>query len=158
MKDAKKIQKKITFYGTLILLLRDQEFVESSAEALVQLFEEIRADVVIKDITVDFLRDVYDELADTSQDLDLIESITEDAFVDLAKHMRSPEVRKIFAALMEMSGIDENEDLFVHRTNVRHLTDEVDGCTVVTLVVHNYAVLERLLKQEIGVGVVHLST
>lgn len=105
-------------------------------------------------VTLEFLREAYDEYHDQKKDLDTLEQITEAAFCDLAKHMRNPEVRDIFGGLRALAGTGE-EDLYVHTRNVRPLTKDPNGMAVVTLVVNNYAGLKDLLEQGDQVEVIH---
>jgi hypothetical protein len=149
------VQKKIAFYGALAQLISDDKFVKSSAEALVKLCGEIKSDFFTEGVTLEFLREAYEEHHDQKRDLDTIEQITEAAFCDLAKHMRSPEVRRIFTDLTGLAGTYGDEDLYVHTRNVRPLTEDADGMAVVTLVVNNYGGLKDLLKKGGGVEAIH---
>lgn len=151
----KSTEKKIAFYGALAELIRDEEFVTSSAEALVKLYEEIKSDVSIESITLEFLTDAWGEYHDDNRELDLMETLTETAFKDLARHMRSPEVRRIFRDFSNMSGTSSSTDLFVYTANVRTLSDVEGGISVVTLVVDDLTMLQDLLKQNGEVEVIH---
>lgn len=149
------IQKKIAFYVGVVSLIRDEEFIESSAEALVGLYEEIKADVFITDVSVKFLQEAYEEYHDNGRDLEIIEALAETAFKDLYKHMRSSTVRTIFQELTEMSGTCTEDDLYVCMTKVRPLSHEADGVTVVTLVVNSLSRLQSLLDNDGTVEVIH---
>jgi hypothetical protein len=151
----KSVEKKIAFYGALVELIRDEEFVTSSAEALVQLFEEIKSDVSIGGVTLEFLTDIWGEYHDDNRELDLMETLTETAFKDLARHMRSPEVRRIFKDFSNMSGTSSQTDLFVYTANVRTLSDFEGGISVVTLVVDDLTRLQDLLNKNDTVEVIH---
>lgn len=153
--EMKSVEKKIAFYGVLVEVIRDEEFVESSAEALVQLYEEIKSNVFIEEITLKFLTEAWNEYHDNCGGLDIMEKLTEIAFKDLAPHMRNPKVRRIFDDLREMSGTSSETDLFIYTANVRKLSNVEGGISVVTLVVDNLTGLQDLLKQNNTVEVIH---
>lgn len=148
------VQKKVMFYGALFELIHYYMFVSTTAQSLVKLSKEMESDSFKEGVTLEFLREAYDEYHDQKKDLDTLEQITEAAFCDLAKHMRNPEVRDIFGGLRALAGTGE-EDLYVHTRNVRPLTKDPNGMAVVTLVVNNYAGLKDLLEQGDQVEVIH---
>lgn len=154
------VEMKIEFYGALVELLRDEEFAKPKAEALVSLYEEIKNDVSISisDITAESLREAYEELRDSNRDLEIMESFTENAFEDLARQMRIPEVRRIFRKLTEMSGTFDGTDVFVRIVKTKPLGRNPErGPAVVTLVVSHLNRFEDLLQKTGKVEFVHYS-
>jgi ADP-dependent phosphofructokinase/glucokinase len=141
-------EKKIAFYGSLVQFLRDEKFVETSAQALVQLFEELKPEISIEDFSVDLLREAYDEFHNPNADLDLTEEFTKSAFEDLSRHMRNKKAYRVFVELSEMSGTSLTDTLFVHITNTRNLIGTDDGPVVVTLVVDYYPGLLDFFDKE----------
>lgn len=149
----------IAYYTSLAALISDEAFVESSAEAVVTLAEEIKPIESRKDV-LDFLRQAHEEYHDNNRDLDIMTSLAEKAFEDLAPHMHDVNARKAFRRLTEMSGTGEVQDLYSHVSNVRYLGKDKNGMAVVTLVVSSYRELKDLLENPGGATVEegHLST
>ena len=142
------VEMKIEFYGALVELLRDEEFAEPKAEALVSLYEEIKNDVSISDITAESLREAYEELHDCSRDLEIMGLFTENAFADLARQMRIPKARRVFRKLTEMSGTSYETDVFVRIVKTKPLGRNPErGPAVVTLVVSHLNRFEDLLQK-----------
>jgi len=149
--------KVVAFYGCLVALIHDEKFVKASAEAVIALYEEIKSDIKVKNISMDVLRNAHLEYHDEGADLDLMEALTEDAWRDLAPYMREEEVRVIFESFTNMSGTGSYTDLFVHTEKVEPFTEDPDGCVRVTLVVDNYSRLKELLHDlnDTSVEVIH---
>ena len=149
--------KMIAFYGCLIVLIYDEKFVQSSAEALIKLYAEIKSDIHAKDITMDVLRDAHKEYHNENADLDLMEALTEDAWRDLAPYMGEEEVRVIFESFTNMSGTGSETDLFVYTEKAEPLTEDPEGCVRVTMVVNDYSRLKELLRDldDSSVEVIH---
>jgi len=139
-----KATKKIKFYACLASLIHNKEFLMACAEITLRLYEEVREEVTPK-VDLFFLVKVHDEFHST-EDLDLVEEITENCFKDLAAHMRNPKARGVFQTFTRLSGTYEKEDLFVHIANVRHLSQDANGSVVVTLVVNSHKGLKDLLE------------
>ncbi|MEI6191268.1 MAG: hypothetical protein WCP24_02795 [bacterium] len=149
------IEKKIAFYGILAEIIRDETFVDSSADALVGLYEEIKDELSLESFSLNFLKETF---VDYKRDLpvfDHLEDIAIAAFRDLSPHMRSPDARRIFRDLSDMSGNSGQEVLFVNTVKVRSLSGDPDGISVVTMVVDDYAGLKSLLEQSSRVEVIH---
>lgn len=143
----KVVEKLVAFYGALLAIIKDEQFVESSAEAAVKLFGEVGSAVSFEDVTVDYLRKVHEGYRSFSgENGDLLNDLVEGAFQDLAKHLRIPKVRALMDDLMGMVDADK-EDLFIRTMNVRRLSDDPDGPAVVTVVVHNYGKLKGFLEE-----------
>lgn len=139
--------KKITFYDTLATIIQDKEaFNENYASKLLNLYDEIKSDLSIETVTMDFLR--------KTRELNLISVIDEElvdaVFKDLARHLRNPEVQQIFTEFAEMAGTWADYHLYVCTAGVRPLTENPDGMAVVTLVVSNYARLNQVLAMDNG--------
>ena len=154
---AQKAQRKINLYRTIAVVIHRQKFTEEAAVEAVRYYEEVKDEVAISGITVDFLREAHEEYHDNNRNLETIEWLTEMAFQDLSRQMRWPEARKYFSKLMKMSGTSDDTDVFVHTVNERPLSDNPNGCAVVTLVVSHYDRFKNLLKQTGPVGYVHHS-
>ncbi len=148
------VEKIVAFYGSLAAVIRDEDFGESSAVPVLQLYVEINSEsvngpgVTISDFdfTLDFLREAHEEYHDPSRDMNILEKLTEAAFKDMARYMRFPQARKVFTEFADMCGTWGPEDLYVQTINVRPLNDWADSMAVVTLVVNSYDGLKDLLE------------
>ena len=150
----KVVEKKVAFYAALAAVIRDEKFVWSSAQAVEDLFEEIKSGVTVAGITRKYIRDAFDEYHDNNAGLDTINDIVGCAFADMHSQMKWPKVREVFHDLLKMSSADHELDLFAHIANVRKLGGDA---AVVTLVVSNFDNLKNLLEQNNRVEKVHLS-
>ena len=148
------IEMKIAFYGILVEIIRDETFVDSSADALMKLYEEIKGELSLEGFSLDFLRETFAEYKCWAE-FDHLEGIAIAAFKDLSPHMRSPDARRIFRDLSDMSGNSGQEVLFVNTVKVRSLCGTSGGISVVTLVVDDYDGLKNLLEQSSRVEVIH---
>lgn len=149
------IEKKIAFYGILAEIIRDETFVDSSADALVGLYEEIKDELSLESFSLNFLKETFVDYKRDFPVFDHLEDIAIAAFRDLSPHMRSPDARRIFRDLSDMSGNSGQEVLFVNTVKVRSLSGDPDGISVVTMVVDDYAGLKSLLEQSSRVEVIH---
>lgn len=161
--SSSRVEKVIDFYGWLANLLCDHGgFLHPRANYLVNLYNEIKNDLSIETLDFNFLFGVYCQYQDkNSSTPEAITKLAENAFKDLAAHIRHPRVRFIFGQFASMAGADSEDTLFVFTRNVRFLSkgkDKDNGPAVVTLVVNDYEGLRALLHQTQarGIEVVHL--
>lgn len=149
------VQKMIAFYTSLVSFIRNEVFVESSAEALVVLRKEVECSFTRRrDFSVNYLRIAYEEYqGDILVNAGCLDEIVKTAFRDLSGHMRSPEVRRVFKDFLDLVDPEER-DLYVHITNVRRLDGRSDGCAVVTLVANDLGKLKGLLEKNVTANVV----
>ncbi len=154
MSKQELVEQKIKFYKMIYRLMRCEVFDPALVRLAMELYEPIKSDLAL-DMTEDELRLAHQgNHADTSEGFEMLKWVVETAWSDLATHMRSPDVRRVFGDLRWL--IDpERQDLFIHTSKLRHLTKRSDGSAVITLVVDDAEAFDQFLNKGNTIESVH---
>ena len=145
-----KYQKLLKFYQALADMFKaDSRIIDSDAldypsiNRAVEAWRETEGSSFTK-FTRKF---ACDSIYDRAQGGEGRYSDAQNAFRDLAPHLRDPEARRILKEVFEALGFSQ-ENLFVWQRSIRLLSKRGNGPAVVTLLVNDYQAFEDLLSSE----------
>jgi hypothetical protein len=140
----KNYDKILEFYSLLLELVKWNQFDRDIAEKAIQIYEQIKKIIRVKDFDMKFAENFYGG----DENLDVREDVLQLAFQDLAPHLRDPKAQEVIRGLYDSTG-SLGEDLYLHIKNVR-LFDASDpkGPAVITIIVDSYEGFKDLIAKD----------